>query len=245
MIKVVGLLLMAGFWLFMLYDCIRNEPDKRLWLWVLIIVNFFGAITYCFQRWIPREHFPVLKYWKNLTSSRKRRKAKVKAKSIKQAANYVNFSHHLPDELENFDQAAAANQQDFNNEDDHLQTLWNEVFIDIKNKKFTSAKSYLETILKIDPDYKYGDASLMYGETLFALQELETAKHHLENHIQNWNHPQAYIILAEILSLQGDVETARNYLETIIVKIQESSYFHYKRKRLVSKAAKLLRTIKR
>ncbi|ALF53546.1 tetratricopeptide TPR_2 repeat-containing protein [Nostoc piscinale CENA21] len=243
MIKVVGLLLMAGFWLFMLYDCIRNEPDKRLWLWVLIIVNFFGAIAYCFQRWIPRGYIPVKKPWKNLTSSRKRRK--VKATSIKKAAHYVNFSHHLPDDVESVDQPTASNPQDFNNADDNLQTLWNEAFIDIKNKKFTSAKSYLETILKIDPDYKYGDASLMYGETLFALQEFEAAKQHLENHIQSWNHPQAYIILAEILSRQGDVQTACNYLETIIVKIQESSYFHYKRKRLVSKAAKLLRTIKR
>ncbi|MBD2488005.1 tetratricopeptide repeat protein [Aulosira sp. FACHB-615] len=245
MIKVVGLLLMTGFWLFMLYDCIRNEPDKRLWLWVLIIVNFFGAIAYCFQRWIPRGHIPVQKHWRNLTSSHKRRKAKLKVKSIKKAAQYVNFSHHLSDDVEGFDQPTALNQPDFNNEDDNLQTLWHEAFIDIKNKKFTSAKSYLHTLLKIDPDYKYGDASLMYGETLFALQEFEAAKQHLENHIQNWNHPQAYIILAEILSHQGDVQTACNYLETIIVKIQESSYFHYKRKRLVNKAAKLLRTIKR
>jgi hypothetical protein len=35
------------------------------------------------------------------------------------------------------------------------------------------------------PDYKYGDASLICGETLLTVQELDTAKIHLEQHIKN------------------------------------------------------------
>ncbi|GBE93379.1 tetratricopeptide repeat protein [Nostoc cycadae WK-1] len=144
-----------------------------------------------------------------------------------------------------FYQAETTSKQDLKNTDDNLQTLWNAAVIDIENQELASAQQYLQTILKIDPDYQYGDASLIYGETLFALQEFAAAKQHLENHIQHWSHPQAYITLAKILYRQGDVETARNYLETIIVKVKESSYYHYKRKQVISKAEKLLKTIKR
>ncbi|MBE9208020.1 PLDc N-terminal domain-containing protein [Nostoc sp. LEGE 06077] len=242
MIKVVGLL-MTGFWLFMVYDCIHNEPERRLWLWILIVINFPGAIAYFVTRWIQRGNILIPDYFSHWTRSRKLWTAQ--AKSIGNADQYVNLNNNLLDNFGKFDQVETAYKQDAENSDDNLQTLWNAAFIDINNQKFVSAKQYLQTILKIDPDYQYGDASLIYGETLFALQEFEAAKQHLENHIQHWSHPQAYITLAKILSQQGEVETACNYLETIIVKIKESSYFHYKRKRLISKAEKLLRTLKR
>lgn len=232
MIEVV--LLMTSFWLLMLYDCTRNEPKRRLWLWILIIANFPGAIAYFFNCWIPRRKISLFNY--------RKRSRKLWTADTNQ---YKNLNNHLIDELGMFDPAQADYQQQLENETDGLQTLWNTVFIDIQNQNFNSAQKYLQTILKIDPDYKYGDASLLYGETLFALGEFAAAKQHLEKHIQNWSHPQAYITLAEILSQEGDAETARNYLETIIVKIKESSYFHYKRKQLTSKAEKLLRTLKR
>ncbi|BBD60392.1 putative TPR domain protein [Nostoc sp. HK-01] len=235
MIKIVGLL-MTGFWLFMLYDCIRNEPKQRLWLWILILVNFPGAIAYFFTRWISRSNVPLpnyLSYWK---SSHKLWTAATQPRSIGKV-NIGDFGR--------FYQAETTSKQDLKSTDDNLQTLWNAAVIDIENQELASAQQYLQTILKIDPDYQYGDASLIYGETLFALQEFAAAKQHLENHIQHWSHPQAYITLAKILYQQGDVETARNYLETIIVKVKESSYYHYKRKQVISKAEKLLKTIKR
>lgn len=234
------LLLMTGFWLLMLDDCIRNEPKRRLWLWILIIANFVGAIAYFCKRWILRGKISLSKYKKLRLKF-----WKADAKSIGKTYKYESSNNNLLDDLGMFEQAAADYQQQLANEADGLQTLWDAVFIDIQNQDFNSAQQYLQTILKIDPEYKYGDASLIYGETLFALGELAAAKQHLEKHIQNWSHPQAYITLAKILSQQGDVETARHYLETIIVKIKNSSYFHYKRKQLISKAEKLLRTLKR
>jgi hypothetical protein len=53
MIEAIGFL-MTGFWLFMIYDCIRNEPERQLWLWILIFINVPGAFIYFVTRWIPR-----------------------------------------------------------------------------------------------------------------------------------------------------------------------------------------------
>lgn len=244
MIEAVGLL-MTGFWLFMLYDCIRNEPERQLWLWILIFVNFPGAVIYFFTRWIPRGNIPLPNYFSRWTRSRELWTAEAQAKSIGKAHQYVNLGNLLCD-MGMFDKAETAYQQALEKEANNLQALWGAAFIDVKNQKFASAKEYLQTLLKTDPDYKYGDASLVYGETLFALQEFEAAKEHLEKHIKNWSHAQAYIMLAKIFTQQGDVEKARNYLETIIIKIKGSSYFHYKRNRhFIGKAEKLLKTLKR
>jgi hypothetical protein len=35
----------TGFWMLMIFDCIRNEPKSSSWLWILIMANFPGAVT--------------------------------------------------------------------------------------------------------------------------------------------------------------------------------------------------------
>jgi hypothetical protein len=233
MIEAIGLL-MTGFWLFM-----------QLWLWILIFVNFPGAVIYCFARWIPRGNIPLPNYFSRWTRRRELWIAEAQARNIGKAHQYVVLGNLLCD-MGIFDRAEVAYKQALEKEANNSQALWGAAFIDIKNQKFASAKEYLQTLLKIEPEYKYGDASLSYGETLFALQELEAAKQHLEKHIKNWSHPEAYITLAKILAQQGDKQTARSYLETMITKIQGSSYFHYKRNRhFIGKAEKLLKTLGR
>ncbi|BAY12733.1 tetratricopeptide repeat protein [Calothrix sp. NIES-2098] len=242
MIEAIGLV-MTGFWLFTIYDCIRNEPERQIWLWILLFVNFPGAVIYFLTRWIPRSSVPLPNYFNRWTHKRELWMAEAQAKNIGKAHQYVTLGNLLCD-MGSYDKAEVAYNQALEKEPDNLQALWGAAFIAAKNHKFTSAKEYLHTILKIAPDYKYGDASLIYGETLFALQELDKAKIHLEQHIKNWSHPEAYLTLAKILSQQNDTQAARSYLETTIAKIRGSSYYHFKRNRhFISKAEKLLKTL--
>ncbi|RCJ42686.1 hypothetical protein A6770_07345 [Nostoc minutum NIES-26] len=244
MIEVIGFL-MTGFWLFMIYDCIRNEPERQLWLWILILINFPGAFIYFLTRWIPRGDIPLPNYFTRWTRSRELWIAESQARNIGKAHQYVLLGNQLSD-MGMFDKAEEAYKQALEKEADNFQALWGAALIDIKKKNFVNAQRHLQTLLNKDPNYKYGDASLAYGETLFALKELDTAKLHLAKHIKNWSHPEAYIVLAQILSQQGDNQTARSYLETMIAKVQGSSYFHYKRNRhSIGKAKKLLKTIGR
>jgi hypothetical protein len=244
MIEGFGLV-MTGFWLFMIYDCIRNEPERQTWLWILLIVNVPAAIIYFLMRWLPRNHIPLPNYFQRWTRKRELWMAEAQAKNIGKAYQYVNLGNLLWD-MGIFDKAEIAYQQALEKEADNLQALWGAASIQIKNQKFVSAKEHLHTILKIAPDYKYGDASLMYGETLFTLKEYDPAKIHLEQHVKNWSHPQAYIILAKILFQQNETEAARSYLETMIAKVRGSSYYHFKRNRhFISQAEKLLKTLGR
>ena len=52
-VLAVGLFLI-GFWVWMLIDCLKNEPsegnDKLVWLLVIVFTKIFGAAIYYFVR---------------------------------------------------------------------------------------------------------------------------------------------------------------------------------------------------
>jgi phosphotransferase system glucose/maltose/N-acetylglucosamine-specific IIC component len=49
-----------GFWIWMLIDCITNEPnegnDKLIWILVIVFTHFIGAAIYYFVRRPERIH---------------------------------------------------------------------------------------------------------------------------------------------------------------------------------------------
>lgn len=242
MIESAGLL-MTGFWVLMLYDCMRSEPDRQTWLWILLFTNFPGALIYFFMRWIPRCNIQLPSFFSRWTRSRELWIAEEQARSIGKAHQFVNLGNLLYD-MRMFEKAEDAYKQALEKEADNKQALWGAASLDIKNKKFLPAKEHLQKLLSLDPDYKYGDASMAYAETLMVLKEENAAKEHLEKHLKNWNHPEGYITLANILAQQGDKKSAREYLERMISKVRGSSYYHYKRnKHFINKAEKLLKKL--
>ena len=45
--------LCVAFWAWMIYDAVKNDPE-RIWLWVVLILGPFGAVVYfCFARFLP------------------------------------------------------------------------------------------------------------------------------------------------------------------------------------------------
>ncbi len=47
------------FWVFMIIDCVKNEPstgnDRVVWLLVLFFLHVIGAVIYYYVRKVPRE----------------------------------------------------------------------------------------------------------------------------------------------------------------------------------------------
>jgi asparagine N-glycosylation enzyme membrane subunit Stt3 len=50
LIVMLLILALTGLWIWMLFDCIRHEPEKALWLIVIIIGGIIGALVYLFAR---------------------------------------------------------------------------------------------------------------------------------------------------------------------------------------------------
>ncbi|MBD2184626.1 tetratricopeptide repeat protein [Aerosakkonema funiforme] len=236
-------LLSTGFWLFMIYDCVQNERERNTWLWILIFLNFPGAVIYFLTRKLPRMDVTVPKYFTRWTRSRELWIAEADAKNIGKAHQFVILGNLLS-EMGMLERAEIAYKTALEKEPDHTQALWGAAFVDMQNKKFGSAKEYLEKLLKLEPDHKYGDGSLAYAKTLVALQDWEAAKAHLEKDIRQWSHPEAYIMMATIQSQEGNPQEARRYVETMLSRVRGSSYFHYKRNRhWVNKGEKFLKSL--
>lgn len=242
LIQVLGLFT-TGFWLWMIYDCVRNDPQKNQWLWILIFLNFPGAVIYFLVRRLPQMDIPVPIFVTRWLRREQLWNAEAAARNIGKAHQFVLLGNLLC-ELAIFDRAQVAYKTALEKEPNNTQALWGAAFIDMQNKNFASAKLHLEKLVKLDPDYKYGEAFLAYGKTLVALEEWDAAKAHLENDVKRWSHPEAYIMLGTILAKEGDIQSARGYLETTIFRVRGSSYYHYRRNsHWVRKAQKLLKTL--
>ena len=228
----------------MIYDCVRNDPEKNIWIWILIFLNVPGAIIYFLVRRLPLMNLPIPNYFTRWTRRREIWNAEAAAMNIGKAHQFVRLGNLLYD-LKLFERATKAYETALEKEADNTQALWGIASIETKNKNFKNAKGHLEKLLKLDPEYKYGDASLLYIKTLLALGETDIAKVELEGNIKSWGKPEAYLMIAEIQGKQGHIEEAKNHIETMLRKLRGSPQYHYRRNQhLVRKAQKLLKTFK-
>jgi len=105
---------------------------------------------------------------------------------------------------------------------ENIQALWGAAQVDWKQGDFETAAERLSKLLKIDPQYKFGDVSLAYGKTLRELGNLDEARAYLEGHIQRWRHPESLFLLATIEQENGNHTQAREHLLAILQDINAS-----------------------
>jgi len=246
---LLGPLSLVGtvFWVWMLYDCLKNGgrgcSDRYLWLWVLLLLNIIGAGLYFVICWIPRHPNPIpMPRFANRWRMRDALwQAEAEVKNIGKAHQYVKLGDILY-EMNEPDQAIAAYKQALEKEPHHPKALWSIACIELTRKNLAAAKPSLQTLITVNPDYSYGDASFAYGQVLFETGDLDSAKAHLQQHLKAWSHPQGYITLAMVQQKQGEMVEARETLETMILKIKSSVPFQYRRnQQFVRQGEKLLR----
>lgn len=236
-------LLATIFWLWMIYDCIQNDPERHIWLWILIFLNFPGAILYFIVRRVPKMKIPVPKSLRRWTCRKELWKAEADARNIGNAHQFVILGDILHD-IGQTHRAEEAYKKAIEKDNSDVQALWGAALTDISNRNFDSTKHHLQTLLKLEPGYQYGEASLVYGRTLFALGEKKSAKSHLEKHLHNWDHPEVRIILATILIEQNNHQEARSHLESMLEDIRSAPSFYYKANQLwIRKAKRLLKKL--
>lgn len=228
----------AGFWAWMLVHCVRNDPERNVWLWVLVILNVPGAILYFIVRWLPdrRVSRPGLSRW---TRGRVIAQREAAARNIGNAHQWVELGDILR-EVGRPEKAARAYQQALQKEPANLLGLWGAALTDMQLKNFSAARDRLQKILEKDDGYKFGDVSLAYGRVLVALEEAEPARAHLDRHLKRWTHPEAHVLMATLLIDQGQPAAARQHLENTLSDISGGPPFFARQNRTWARKAKQL-----
>lgn len=229
------------FWFWMLFDCIQNEPDRIIWILLIIFLSFPGALVYFIARKAPRMSLPLpacLSRWKR---RRELWEAESAAVHIGKAHQFVILGDLLR-ETRQFRRAREAYAKALAKDAENAKALWGASLLDVRNKQFETARTRLESLLALEPTYSYGDASLAYAVVLKALGQTGEAKVQLENHLKKWSHPEAHLRLARILVEQGQSDAARPHLETVIRGVKGGPKFQYRRNRYwAAQAHKLLK----
>ncbi|MGG6268806.1 tetratricopeptide repeat protein [Leptolyngbya sp. AN03gr2] len=237
-------LIPSAFWILMILDCVKNERDRQTWLWILIFLNVPGAIVYFFACWLPRANVPVPNYFKQWTHQQKLWNAEAAVKNIGKAYQYIELGN-VQCEIGTFDKAAESYQLALEKEPNNPNALWGCAFLAVRNKQFDVAQDFLARLIRLDPDYRCGEASLLYGRSLFEIKDWNAAKPHLESDVRRWSHPESSVLLAKVLIQEGNTIEARNHLESMIAKVKASPIYHYRRNQTwVNQAEKLLKQLR-
>jgi hypothetical protein len=232
-----------GFWMLMIFDCVRNEPKGSSWLWLLIMLNFPGAVIYFAARKLPYLDLPIPNFFKRWTMQTALRNAEAGVHNIGKSYQYVTLGNVLL-EMGDRDRALTAYHEALTREATNAHALWGCATIELHQQKLDLAQAHLEVLLEKEPDYKRGDASLLYGKVLFERELWLPAKEHLDRDVKHWGHAEAFILLAKIAIHDCDIPGARMYLETMLARVKAAPQYNYRIKQhLVREAEKMLKKL--
>ena len=220
-LSTLGSLLYLAFLFWMVFECLRQDPDRWLWVWVMLLLQPFGPFVYFFARWLPGKQLRLPAGLRRFTRGKELSRLEVAARQIGNPHQFVQWADALRD-VRKYDQAARAYATALEREPDHLQALWGAALVDITQEQYESAESRLRRVLELDPQYKFGDVSLEFGKVLCRLRRNDEATAHLEQHVNRWRHPEALYRLAELAVARNDSASARRWLQEMLLDIEGS-----------------------
>lgn len=233
-------LLFGGFWVWMLVHCLRNDPERNLWLWILLVGNVPGAFVYFIVRWLPGARVSngpsIFSRW---SRSRQIPRLEAAVRNIGNAHQFVELGDALR-ETGKIDRAADCYAKALQKDAASLPARWGAAQVAFQRKNLPEARGHLEQILAKDVTYKFGDVSLAQCRTLCLLNEKDAARTQLEMHLKRWTHPEAYVLLAELLIENGEHATAREHLESTISDLRGGPAFFARQNRGWARKAKRL-----
>ncbi|QDT57139.1 tetratricopeptide repeat protein [Caulifigura coniformis] len=207
--------------IWMLAYCAKYDPDRGMWLWIMLLFHPFGTIAYFFIRWLPSSTLQPPKFLQRFLGGRELERKRIAAAQIGNAHQHVELGDALR-EIGRLKEAGDAYDRALEKDPKNLAALWGAGLVAYRLENYSTAREKLASVLEIDPSYKFGDVSLTYANTLLKLNENEAAQTHLEQHTKRWRHPESLYRLAEIHAQNGEPKAARELLQGLIMDVDAS-----------------------
>lgn len=209
------------FLIWMAVWCLKNDPERFIWMWIILIFHPIGAFIYFFARWLPGANVRAPGLLRQVTRRREIHRLEIAAQQIGNPYQFIELGDALR-ETGRWGESLNAYVQALQKDPSNPQALWGAGCGQFRSRQFEAAFDSLSRLLAIDPDYKFGDVSLMYAKTLHALHRSDESRTHLEKHIKRWRHPEALHLLACLYADDGRPDEAREQLQALIMDIDAS-----------------------
>ena len=223
----------VAFLAWMLIECVRRDPERNLWLWIILFVNPgvpLGALVYFVVRLLPQHKFGQWQALRPWTGAGEIHRLEAAARQIGNAHQHTQLGDALR-ETGSYRRAGEAYAAALGKDAGHLPAIWGAALVDVRLNELASARTRLEQILAVDPGYKFGDVSLAYGRVLSRLHDTPAARNHLEGHLKRWKQPEAVCLLAQVLIEQNESFRARALLESMLIDLRGSPAFFVRQNR--------------
>lgn len=240
---IVLLVLATAFWLWMLYDCWRHDPDWFGWLFVIVPLWWVGALIYFVLRKAPNLRLRMPSWWRRMSRQQELLAAVSAARNIGNAYQFTTLGD-IQRDLEDWDAALQSYAEARRKDPKSVYAWWGTAQTHLATENFAAARDALKEVLALDAGFKYGEAYLAYGDTLFELGELAAAREHLEKDLRRWNYPEARLLLGMIYAEEGDRPKARSQVEELLVDLQSHpAGKSVRHRRVIMEGKRLLRQL--
>lgn len=231
-----ALLVAVVLWLWMLLHCVRRDPDRPTWLWMLLVFPVLGGVFYFLDRWLPLYSGAVA----GGRGVRRRdiEQAEQDARNIGNPHQYLELGDLLWKRRQ-FARAAEAYRLALERDPEDIRAHYSVGRATLHEGKLDEARTHLSQVIAIDPQYRTGDAALAYGRVLIDLGEYDRAKVHLTADLRRRGDPEARLLLARAILEGGDIDEATSRLEALLDSLRAGR--SPTSKRLAREARQLLR----
>jgi len=240
-------LVLTVLWIWILVDCVRNDPDWRSWIWLLVFIPWIGALIYFAVRKAPRMRvrvpaIPLIRRW---TRRHEIWSAEADARNIGNARHHIRLGDLMIDTGQ-YDKALEAYTAALERDGQDPRSLWGVAAMAERNRQFDRARDCLARLAQQDPDYRSGEATLAYARVLLEQQNTHLARTQIERYLAKWSRPEAKVMYAQILRDDGDPQRASEMLTDLLVDVRSMPTFAQRdpaTRAAVRKAKKLRRSM--
>ena len=211
----------TAFWIWMIVECLRKDPDRYFWMFVIVFLPTIGAVIYFFLRWLPSNQIRLPKSLGSMARGKELRRLEIATQQIGNAHQFVQYGDALR-ETRQREKGIAAYREAISKEPDNLPAQWGLAQLLAQTGEFNQAVPVLEQILEQDPQYKFGDVSLALGQALCESKQADAALQHLRTHTVRWRHPEGVYRLAVAEVEAGNIEAAERQLVELIMDVDGS-----------------------
>lgn len=216
---VFGTWVYTAFLIWVAYICVRDDPEARFWIWIVLALQPIGPFLYLLIRYLPTRDWQGPRWLRRFTRGGEMRRKEIAAHNIGNAHQFIELGD-IRREVGQWDGACESYEQALAKEPDNIAAHWGAGQCEFHAKHFEEAKVHLAAVLKKDHAYKFGDVSLLQGRVLQALGDDPVAIAHLREHTRRWRHPEALYILADLLAKQGEAAEARRLLDGLLMDLE-------------------------